>query len=53
MACEGSFKQNGHNVVVGDSAYFTSYAGTSKVQKRYMYLTFGMLMHFVMLWLVK
>ena len=31
MAHEGgSFKQNGHNVVVGDAAYFTSYAGKGK-----------------------
>ncbi len=27
MAFEGTFKQNGHNVVVGDAGYFTSYAG--------------------------
>ncbi len=28
MAFEGSFKKNGHNVVVGDAGYFTSYAGS-------------------------
>ena len=52
MACEGSFKQNGHNVVVGDAAYFTSYAGISELQKSYTHLIFGMLTYFVMLWVV-
>lgn len=52
MACEGSFKQNGHNVVVGDAAYFTSYAGISEVQKRYAYLMTNVLTYFVMLRLV-